>query len=66
MHDENLFILYNIPTCIPEFAVIQYEYKENCLTSRSSMVSKASNPKNADNVKARVLHVMNVNHTKDG
>ena len=65
MHDENLFILYNIPTCIPEFVVIQYEYKENCPTGRSSMVSGASS-RNADNVKARVLHVMNVNHTKDG
>jgi len=25
---------------------------------------KAVNPENADNVKARVLHVMNMNHTK--
>ena len=44
--------------------MLEYPYKEKKPIGNSRMAAKKLNTRNADNVKARVLHVMNVNHTE--
>ena len=44
--------------------MLEYPYKEKKPNGDSQMAAKKLNTQHADNVKARVLHVMNVNHTE--
>ena len=64
LHKFFLCILYNIPTWKANKLVLEYVYKEKKPIGDSRMAAKKLKTQNADNVKARVLHVMNVNHTE--